>query len=88
MRFKRIIRNLCFVYGKKIDHFSYSSLGMEPCKNCSFKLLCGGSCRANHYYSKSKDDSSNVINNEECKIIKGMILEQMYQFVYGGKEHA
>ncbi|EOJ78333.1 radical SAM/SPASM domain-containing protein [Enterococcus faecalis] len=73
---------------KKIDHFSYSSLGMEPCKNCSFKLLCGGSCRANHYYSKSKDDSSNVINNEECKIIKGMILEQMYQFVYGGKEHA
>lgn len=72
---------------KKTDYYSYSSLNMEPCKDCSFKLLCGGSCRANHYYAK-KNNKANVINKEECEFIKGMVLEQMYQFSYGGKEYA
>lgn len=55
----------------------------EKCSDCSFKYLCGGSCRATHYYAANGFDPQNI-DSKECEVNKKMILEHMYLYFNSG----
>ncbi len=63
----------------KLNIEKYSVYGNMKCKKCSFKLLCGGSCKASHYYAnEGKDDT--YVDDSECTVIKEMLKEHMYRY--------
>ncbi|STP29926.1 radical SAM protein [Enterococcus durans] len=64
---------------KKIDQKRFSVFGNEKCRNCSFRLLCGASCRATHYYGNNQRQDDYIFD-EECMVIKEMLKEHMYNF--------
>lgn len=49
---------------------------LKACRNCSFRYLCGGGCRAHHYY---KTNDRQGVEKEECELLKETIKYQMYR---------
>lgn len=64
---------------RKINQKRFSVFGNKKCNTCSFNLLCGGSCRASHYYAND-GEVDDYIFDDECTVVKEMLKEHMYNF--------
>lgn len=49
---------------------------LTSCRNCSFRYLCGGGCRAHHYYHTN---NFNGVDQTECQLLKELLKHQMYR---------
>ncbi|MEK5029323.1 radical SAM/SPASM domain-containing protein [Paenibacillus sp. FSL M7-1046] len=62
-----------------VDTKKFMVNSFEKCSDCSFKYLCGGSCRATHYYATNGSDPQNI-DSKECEVNKEIIMEHMYLY--------
>ncbi|MEY8445343.1 radical SAM protein [Enterococcus ratti] len=49
---------------------------LPECQGCSFRYLCGGGCRAHHYYHTNDFKG---VDQSECQLLKEIIKYQMYR---------
>ncbi|OTP10796.1 hypothetical protein A5844_000930 [Enterococcus sp. 10A9_DIV0425] len=54
---------------------------LNKCQRCSFRYLCGGGCRAHHYYATNDLQG---VDDSECVLIKETLKFQMYRSCLNG----
>ncbi|MBE6173608.1 hypothetical protein IGJ19_000032 [Enterococcus sp. DIV1368b] len=59
--------NITFIRSQSINH-------LTKCNDCSFRYLCGGGCRAHHYYATNDTQG---VDEAECNLIKEILKHQM-----------
>ncbi|MGN8982304.1 radical SAM protein [Enterococcus villorum] len=62
-------KNTRFLETQNIHH-------LTEYQKCSFRYLCGGGCRANHYYHTNDFKG---VDPSECRLLKELIKNQMYR---------
>lgn len=65
----------------KLDRFKYHTVeNIDECRECDFKLICGGSCQARHFSETgSLDKAGTFCEYERLAIIDGLINSAQLQ---------
>lgn len=62
---------------KKIELLESQNIHhLSSCQTCSFRYLCSGGCRAQHYYHTN---DIHGVNRSECQLLQELIKNQMYR---------